>query len=184
MDCDSPREEPRSCPLGRPLEPAESDGLSSGRPRCATLKKPGAEQFVITNLSGLPVNRKHRLLCQVFGKACFVSSSAKEGSQQRREYSEQIGKRVLVGPIQKPFRHVALLQIRHRFFSFRIHLISTPRIPVVLGNWLTADLAPIRAEADPRLRWSSLLIAEPEGTRWPCGVGDRGLTEQRRPLLI
>ena len=35
-----------------------------------------------------------------------------------------------------------------------------------LGNWLTADLAPIRAEADPRLRWSSLLIADPEGTRY------------------
>ncbi len=45
--------------------------------------------------------------------------------------------------------------------------------PVVLGNWLTADLAPIRAEADPRLRWSSLLIAEPEGTRYVAMRGWR-----------
>ena len=70
----------------------------------------------------------------------------------------------------------------NRFTSIAVvHVGKT----LVLGNWLTADLAPIRAEADPRLRWSSLLIAEPEGTRYvACGVGDRGLTEQKRPLLI
>jgi hypothetical protein len=50
---------------------------------------------------------------------------------------------------------------------------ASPHSIVLLGNWLTADLAPIRAEADPRLRWSSLQIAEPEGTRYVAMRGWR-----------
>jgi len=56
---------------------------------------------------------------------------------------------------------------------------------VVLGNWVSADSAPMSADADARLRGSSMLIAEPvrQNRAWPCGRERWGGTEDIRAAV-
>jgi hypothetical protein len=64
---------------------------------------------VIPELSGLPVNREHHFLRQIFGDALFVTVPPEECNQLRREHPEHGVERFVVRLFQK-FRDLALPQ--------------------------------------------------------------------------
>jgi hypothetical protein len=98
------------------------------------LKKPGAKQFEIPKLSGLPVNAEHYFPRQGPRRGLGRVRAFEKTKPVAVKNTEQRVKRILAALFQNPFLGVPLLEIRHRSPSL-------PRLPFLgcLVNHTLAD---------------------------------------------